>query len=106
MQDFLDLRELTAKFLESIGDNYKFDVSMFEESRILFDEICDYAENTEFFKKYSEGAKNLDDMTAYETYLHMLYKIHEAPFIFFAEGVIILLFPIIRRKMISEGTYR
>ena len=106
MTNCVEMRNRFADFLEAIGDEYKFDVPMSDEGRVIMDEICDFAEEKELFRHNEEAAHELDDMTAYETYKHMLNKIVGTPFSFMQNACIILLLPLIRRKMIAEGIYK
>lgn len=102
-----NIEEINDLMIELI-DNTDADKQSFgQRAREIIDEVSDFAEKSTFYKEQTEQHKEAMEWTkrssAWPIYMHMLYKIVNAPTTVHRNGAVILLLPILREKLREEG---
>lgn len=101
------IHELEDLMYELIDNVIKADSKFNQRAREIIDEVSDFAEKSTFYKKLTEQHKEAMEWTKHESawniYMHMIYKILNAPTTVHRNGSVILLLPILRQKLREEG---
>lgn len=98
----MDTKEFNKKIQVMISSIKEGKESDLMEHKDLIIELSNYCKQRSFFKKNEEKSRSFcKDMNLEETYYHMIYKIAKSPFKLFADGVAIMLIPIVEEKLIE-----
>lgn len=100
------IEELNDLMVELI-DNIDAEKQVFRKrAREIIEEVSDFAEKSTFYKEQTEKHKEEMEWTKHESawviYIHMLQKIVDAPTTIHRDGSVILLMPILRKKLREE----
>ena len=98
MKNINELSNLMIALIEDVGH----DISFSDKSKVIIHDIAEYARQLELYKHYSYDSDSFmeewraeETVTAKAVYLHMLYKIVNAPTVLHRNMSIILFMPII-----------
>lgn len=101
------INELEDLMYELIDNVIKTDNEFNQRAREIIDEVSDFAEKSTLYKRMTEKHKKEMEWTKHESawniYMHMIYKILNAPTTVHRNGSVILLLPILREKLREEG---
>ena len=104
MERIEELNDLMIELIDTIGDTNK---EFNKRAREIIDEISDFAEKTPIVKKskerQTEAMKWIDQASAWNIYMHLLFKIVGAPTALHRYGAVLLIMPILRDKLREEG---
>lgn len=101
MKELAELKDLMAELLD--GEiQYEPEMAVTERGKEIINEIADYAETTELFRKeHHHGDLMLQGMTFREVFAYMLDCVCNAPTILHVTSSVILLMPFVRDAMMK-----
>ena len=101
MKELAELKDLMAELLD--GEiQYEPEMAVTERGKEIINEIADYAETTELFRKeHHHGDLMLQGMTFREVFASMLDRVCNAPTILHVTSSVILLMPFVRDAMMK-----
>ena len=105
MKSITEISDLMISLIEDTGD----DCSFSDKSKTIIHDIAEYARQMELYKHFSRDRDSFmekwraeETVTAKDVYMHMLYKITNAPTTLHRNMSIILFIPIID-DMLTEN---
>lgn len=108
MKSITEISDLMISLIEDIGD----DCSFSDKSKTIIHDIAEYARQMELYKHFSRDRDSFmeewraeETVTAKDVYMHMLYKIANAPTTLHRNMSIILFIPIID-DMLTENNVK
>lgn len=100
MKELAELIDLMAELLD--GEiQCEPEVAVTERGKEIINEIADYAETSELFRKEHHHGDMLQGKTFHEMFLYMIDRAYNAPTIFHMSASVILLMPFVRDAMMK-----
>lgn len=99
-----NIQELDDLVIELIKKNTDFQRAKFTgRGYEIIDEISDYAEHTRIFQENKEKEEMFDDCSAELLFAYMLDRVANAPTRLHATASVLLIMPLLRKKLTEEN---
>lgn len=100
MKDISELDEIMIELLECVSFE---PLKITEMGKKLIEEVGDYAERTDSYRKNIGRADEIEPLSAQQALEYLLDRISSAPTALHRNVSIILLMPVVRKKLKEEG---
>lgn len=104
MKKLHELENLMIELMDTIGDTKK---EFNKRAREIIDEISDFAEETPLWKeqkeRHIEARRWINQESAWNIYVHLLFRIAGVPTRLHRHCAVLLIMPILRQKLREEG---